>query len=118
MLNGMEVFLWPQKSKKILSENHLWQIFRIFAPEITAVEWHRQYSFRGKLKRNASVLYHRIWKIQFRARRSATVRAYAWVCRLIVFSNGFPEPGDRDVGLSGPRSLYPRKSGRKKNCFR
>ena len=31
-------------------------------------------------------LVHRIWKIQTRARRSATVHVYTWACRLMLFS--------------------------------
>ena len=49
--------------------------------------------FVGKLKRYASVLFRRIWKIQIKARRGATVHVYTWACRLIVFLVGFPEPG-------------------------
>ena len=61
---------------------------------------HPQYSY-WKLKRRASVLYTRIWKIQNKqTRRSTTVHVYTWACRLMVFLQGFPEPECRDVGTT------------------
>ena len=95
---------------------HYFIIISYLCTQIVTMQWHcqsyclanvhPQYSY-WKLKRRASVLYTRIWKIQNKqTRRSTTVHVYTWACRLMVFLQGFPEPECRDVGTTAHVSCF------------